>query len=305
MNAATEQTGIEVNSLSKRYRRGTVANDGISMAIACGECFGLLGPNGAGKTTLVRQITGELMPSSGQIRVFGIDALKRPKEARRLLGIVPQEAGLFDHLTVREHLLYFGRLKGLTGEPLANRVRQLMTELTLDEYSHKQASELSGGLKRKVLVGIAMISRPRALILDEPTTGLDPHARREVWELVRRYQQDEVGVLLTTHYMEEAECLSDRIGVISHGQLLAVGTMQQLRERITSQFKLTYSPTGSDGLNHERVTVYGRSADELRARVNALQLQEYDLARTNLEDIYLQLTRNPLTAEADHDTMAQ
>jgi len=305
MNAANEQTGIEVSSLSKRYRRGTVANDGISLARAPGECFGMLGPNGAGKTTLVRQITGELTPSSGQIRVFGIDAVKRPKEARRLLGIVPQEAGLFDYLTVREHLLYFGRLKGLKGESLANRVKRLMRELTLEEHGEKRASELSGGFKRKVLVGIAMLSRPRALILDEPTTGLDPHARREVWELVRRCQQDEVGVLLTTHYMEEAECLSDRIGIISQGQLLAVGTMQELRERITSRFKLTYTPTDSDGLNHERVTVYGRSVDELRARVNALQLEEYDLAKTNLEDIYLELTESPLTLEADHDTMAQ
>jgi len=305
MNAANEQTGIEVNSLSKRYPRGTVANDGISLAIAPGECFGLLGPNGAGKTTLVRQITGELMPSSGQIRVFGIDAVKRPKEARRLLGIVPQEAGLFDYLTVREHLLYFGRLKGLEGQSLANRVKRLMRELTLEEHSAKRASELSGGLKRKVLVAIAMISQPRALILDEPTTGLDPHARREVWELVRRCQQDEVGVLLTTHYMEEAECLSDRIGIISQGQLLAVGTMQELRERITSRFKLTYNPVSFDDLNHERVTVYGRSIDELRERVNALQLEEYDLAKTNLEDIYLELTESPLTLEANHDTMAQ
>ena len=305
MNAANEQTGIEVNSLSKRYPRGTVANDGISLAIAPGECFGLLGPNGAGKTTLVRQITGELMPSSGQIRVFGIDAVKRPKEARRLLGIVPQEAGLFDYLTVREHLLYFGRLKGLEGQSLANRVKRLMRELTLEEHSAKRASELSGGLKRKVLVAIAMISQPRALILDEPTTGLDPHARREVWELVRRCQQDEVGVLLTTHYMEEAECLSDRIGIISQGQLLAVGTMQELRERITSRFKLTYTPVSSDDHNHERVTVYGRSVDELHARVNALQLEEYDLAKTNLEDIYLELTESPLTLEANHDTMAQ
>jgi len=296
-------TAIEVVNLSKRYKGGTLANDRVYLSIAPGELFGLLGPNGAGKTTLVRQITGELLPTSGEVRVFNIDVVRQPREARRWLGIVPQEAGLFGHLTVQEHLTYFGRFRGLNSRALRGRIRELMDELNLAEHAQKHASQLSGGLKRKLLVGIAMITHPRALILDEPTTGLDPRSRREVWELIRRCQHRGAAVLLTTHYMEEAETLAERVGVISQGQLMAVGTVDELHASISSRFKLTYSLPDTR-YTRERITVYGHTLDELHTRINELGLEEYDIAKANLEDIYLELTRQPLTTEVNDDTMA-
>ena len=299
-----DELAIEVSNLSKRYGRGVLANDNIHLQVAPGELFSLLGPNGAGKTTLVRQITGELMPTDGEVRVFGIDVVRQPREARRLLGIVPQEAGLFGYLTVREHLRYFGRLRGLSTQAVAGRVQELMQELNLTEHGRKQASQLSGGLKHKLLVGIAMMAHPRALILDEPTTGLDPQSRREVWDLIRHYQRQGAAVLLTTHYMEEAEYLSERVGVISQGRLVAVGTVEELHARIENRFKLTYKSPGTTNYLRERVTVYGRTVDELHRRVDELGLEEYDIAKTNLEDIYLELTNRPLTGEGDDDAMA-
>lgn len=304
MNSGSGQTAIEVANLSKRYGRGVLANDSIHLQVAPGELFSLLGPNGAGKTTLVRQITGELMPTAGEVRVFGIDVVKRPREARRLLGIVPQEAGLFGHLTVQEHLAYFGRLRGLSSQALTDRIRELMQELSLAEHGRKQASQLSGGLKHKVLVGIAMMGHPRALILDEPTTGLDPHSRREVWDLIRQYQHQGAAVLLTTHYMEEAESLSERVGIISQGRLVALGTVEELHTRISNRFKLTYSLPDTDDYRQRRTTVYGRTVDELHRRIEELGLEEYDIAKTNLEDIYLELAKQPLTEEVDNDSLA-
>ena len=304
MRARTVQTAIEVSNLSKRYGRGPLVNDNIDLQVTRGELFSLLGPNGAGKTTLVRQLTGELMPTAGEVRVFGIDVVRQPREARRLLGIVPQEAGLFGHLTMQEHLAYFGRIRGLNGTALKRRIHELMQELNLAEHSHKQAHQLSGGIKHKLLVGIAMVAYPHALILDEPTTGLDPHSRREVWDLIRRYQHQGVTVLLTTHYMEEAESLSERVGIISQGQLIALGTVEELHARISNRFKLTYRLPDTTGYAHQRNTIYGRTVDGLHTHIRELGLEEYDIAKTNLEDIYLELTKRPLTAEVDNDTMA-
>ncbi len=302
MNLETEQIAIEVANLHKRYGQGTVANDGINLRVVPGEVFALLGHNGAGKTTLVRQVTGELMPTSGEVTVFGVDVLKKPREARQFLGIVPQEVELFGHLTVEQHLSYFGRLRGLDKQTMAIRVRELMRRLNLVEHGQKLASQLSGGLKRKLLVAMAMISSPPALILDEPTTGLDPFSRREVWALIRQYQREGTAVLLTTHYMDEAESLSDRVGIVSRGQLLTVGTVEELHAHISHRYKLTHSEPDPTRHGHSRrVTVYGRTVDELNSRVTELGLDEYNVARTSLEDIYMELAKQPLATEVNHD----
>jgi ABC-2 type transport system ATP-binding protein len=290
------EIAIEVTDLSKKYRQGPLANDGISLTVHAGELFSLLGPNGAGKTTLVSQITGELMPTSGSISVFGIDVVRHPRHARQTLGIVPQEAGLFYHVTVTEHLTSFGRMRGLSGRALKERVAEMIDDLNLAEHADKRANQLSGGLKRKLLVAIALIGRPRALILDEPTTGLDPHSRREVWEMIRRYQRDGAAVLLTTHYMDEAEYLAERVGIVSRGRLVVEGTVPELHARISNRFKLTYVPADSD-YGGGRTTEYAPTMEEIQARVATLGLEEYDIAKTNLEDIYLELTSESLAGE--------
>lgn len=145
-----------------------------------------------------------------------------------------------------------------------------------------------------------MLGHPQAIILDEPTTGLDPHSRREVWELIQRYQRQGAAVLLTTHYMEEAEFLSERIGIVSLGRLVALGTLDELHEHVTQRYRLTYHVPDS-GYPPERATIYGRTTEELRTRIAEMGLEEYDISKTNLEDIYLELTHRPLREEGNAD----
>jgi len=305
MTMNDEQVAIRVVDLRKRYSGGTIANEGINLAVERGEVFALLGHNGAGKTTLVRQITGELMPTSGEITVCGVDVLRRPREARRFLGVVPQEAELFGHLTVMEHLYYFGRLRGLDRKTVASRSEDLIRHLNLVEHVRKATSQLSGGLKRKLLVGIAMIARPPVLILDEPTTGLDPFSRHEVWSLVRQCQLAGTAVLLTTHYMDEAENLADRVGIVSGGSLLTVGTVEELHARIGHRYRLTFGSPDQERPGHlRRLTEYGATVADLQSRAAELGLDEYSVARTSLEDIYMEIAGQQLCREVHRAAMA-
>ena len=278
---------LEVNDLSKRYKSGTWANSGISLTIQSGEVLGILGPNGAGKTTLVRQITTELMPTSGEIRVFGHDVAVEPIAVKALLGVVPQEAMLFDYLNVQQHLRIFGKLRGLSPAYAAQRADELVAELDLVQHVLSPVDQLSGGLKRRVLLGISALARPPLIVLDEPTTGLDPRSRRDIWSLLRRYQEQGTSILLTTHYMEEAAALCDRVGIIQQGRLLALDTVSNLKATYGYDFKITFTCNGSMA---EAQTLYGSDDRELVERVQAVGTSQYTVARTNLEDVYLALT---------------
>ncbi len=280
---------IEVRGLTKRYRKGPLANDAIDLTIPRGAVFGLLGPNGAGKTTLVRQMTGELTPTAGEIRVLGADVVQEPLRAKGLRGIVPQEANLLEHLTAREHLVFFSRLRGLGAPEAGMRADEAMAALGLTDHARQTPQQLSGGLKRKVMVGIALATRPPVLVLDEPTTGLDPHSRREVWALLRSLLRDGTTVLVTTHYMDEAEELCDTIAVIGSGRILAQGTIEELRGLCTNRYKAAFA-----GRNGGREIVYGRTHDEVVSQVADLGVQEYSLVRASLEDLYLELTGRAL-----------
>ena len=277
---------LVVRDLHKQYRGGIRANEGISFSAHLGEILGILGPNGAGKTTLVRQITTELLPTSGQVRVLGHDVVTEPTTVKSLLGVVPQEAQLFEYLTVRQHLRIFGKLRGLSRRDAGPRAEELIEELSLHEHRDVGVDKLSGGLRRRVLIGIAALARPPVMVLDEPTTGLDPHARREVWSLLRRYRDGGATVLLTTHYMEEAEALCDRVGIIQRGRLLALDTVPNLRASYGYEFKATYTLNGSG----ETRALYGADDKELIERVQGLGASQYSVSRTSLEDVYLALT---------------
>ena len=278
---------LAVRDLNKRYRDGTLANRGISFTAQVGEALGILGPNGAGKTTLVRQITTELIPTSGEVLVFGHDVVTEPSVVKAQLGVVPQEAALFEYLTVRQHLRIFGSLRGLSGKDAIRRADELVEDLHLVEHRDVPIDKLSGGLRRRVLIGIAVVARPAILVLDEPTTGLDPQSRRDLWSLLRHYKELGTTVLLTTHYMEEAESLCDRVGIIQRGRLLAMDTVPNLKATHGYEFKVTYTCNGSsDGAE----TLYGADDRELVERVRALGATQYSVARTNLEDVYLALT---------------
>jgi ABC-type multidrug transport system ATPase subunit len=278
------EPAIAITGLTKRFKNGVLANDTIDLYVPAGAVFGLLGPNGAGKTTLVRQLTGELAPSSGSVHVLGVDVLRAPHLAKRLMGIVPQEADVFMVLTPEEHLRLFGQLRGLTRTHARTRAQELLSLLDLWEHRNKHALHLSGGLKRKLLVGMAIVAAPKVLVLDEPTTGLDPNARRQVWGLIRALQDAGASVLLTTHNMEEAEAICSSVAILSGGRVLARGSVDAIRAGCTNRFKATYR---EDGAVH---TLYGQTHEEVLGRIEALGIDEYAVARTSLEDLYLELT---------------
>jgi ABC-2 type transport system ATP-binding protein len=264
-----------------------LANRDINLTGNRAEILGIVGPNGAGKTTLVRQITTELLPTSGEIRVFGHDVVVEPFTVKGLLGVVPQEAALFDYLTVYQHLRIFAKLRGLAPRASCSQAEQLIEDLGLLEHRDAPVGKLSGGLRRRVLVGIAAAARSPVMVLDEPTTGLDPQSRRNLWSLLQRYREEGAFVLLTTHSMEEAEALCDRVGIIQGGRLLAVDTVANLRADHGFQFKITYFPNGSA---REGVTLYGADDQELVARVRGMGFQQFAVGRTSLEDVYLAMT---------------
>ena len=286
-DASLNAVPLAVESINKRYKGGTWANRDISLTVQHGEILGIVGPNGAGKTTLVRQITTELIPTSGTIHVFGLDVVAEPLRVKGMMGIVPQEAALYELLTVHQTFRIFGKMRGLSAKKAGGRADELVADLRLDEHRDVVAMKLSGGLRRRVMVGIAALGRPQLIVLDEPTTGLDPQSRRDLWSLLRRYREQGSTVLLTTHYMEEAEALCDRVGIIQRGRLLALDTIPNLRAQHGYEFKVTYAANGDQG---EAQTLYGKDDGELVERVRALGVRQFSVARTSLEDVYLALT---------------
>ena len=286
-----------VEAVNKRYKGGVWANRDISLTAAPGEILGILGPNGAGKTTLVRQITTELIPTSGAVHVFGLDVLAEPRRAKGLMGVVPQEGKLYESLTVHQTFRIFGKLRGLSSKRSGPRADEMISGLSLEDHRDVVVEKLSGGLRRRVMVGIAALAQPRLMVLDEPTTGLDPQSRREVWALLRRYQEQGATVLLTTHYMEEAETLCNRVGIIQQGRLLVLDTVANLRATHGYEFKVTYFTNGDAG---EARTLFGKDDRELVERVRSLGVQQFSVARTSLEDVYLALTngKEPLSGSS-------
>ena len=297
LNAAPQKAeALVVRNLNKRYGNGIWANRDISLTAKAGEVLGILGPNGAGKTTLVRQITTELLLTSGDIHIFGGDVVADPLAAKALLGIVPQETTPFEYLSVRQHLTIFGRLRGLSAKNAERRTQELVADLDLVQHLNVPVENLSGGLRRRVLLGIAALARPPIMVLDEPSTGLDPRSRRDLWSAIRRYQDQRTTVLITSHYMEEAEALCDRVGIIQDGRLLALDTVANLRTDHGYEFKITYTCNGSMA---EAQTLYGTDDTELVERVRAMGAHQYSVARTNLEDVYLALTGEKDVSDGD------
>ena len=279
---------VRVRRLVKRYGDGTEANRGIDLEVRRGEVVSILGPNGAGKTTFLRQLTTELRPTAGSIEVFGIDAVGQPERTKRMMGLTPQEAGLFESLTVREHFELFARLKGLSKREAQAATRDVIAELGLSAENEKRVGALSGGGRRRILVGLALLGRPPLLVLDEPTTGLDPASRQAVWQVIRRVVAEGTTVIMSTHYMEEAERLSDRIGIVCAGQMIAFGALDELFARLTQSYRLSYRDP-FDSLSDERVR-YFATFTEARHYIASEKLSEYSIARASLEDVYFKLT---------------
>jgi ABC-2 type transport system ATP-binding protein len=263
---------IRVETLAKKYGDKT-AVDGISFAVAAGEIYGLLGPNGAGKTTTLSMIAGLLAPDSGRITLDGVDLAAEPIRCKRLLGVVPQEVALYEELSALENLRFWGGLYGLRGRALGEAVERALARVELAGRARDPVKTYSGGMKRRLNLALGLVHSPRAVLLDEVTVGIDPQARASILDVVREAAGAGTAVLYTTHYLEEAERLCDRIGIVDHGRLLAEGTLDELKAQLGEQEVVTlsgrFAPEAAraalDGLPEVRVI----SADEGRIAFTA------------------------------------
>ncbi len=226
--AAPSAMALQVADLVKRYPTGTEALKGVSLEIGVGEFFGLLGPNGAGKSTLIHCTTGLARPTSGTVQIFGHDAVRHYEQARLAVGLAPQELNLDWFLTLEETLDYHAGYFGMPRKERRERTRELLDTFSLSGKKDDRTRTLSGGMKRRLVLARALMHRPRLLILDEPTAGVDVELRLELWQYVQRINAEGTTVLLTTHYLEEAEQLCDRIAFINEGRIVALGTSATL-----------------------------------------------------------------------------
>ncbi len=300
---------IEVRNLVKRYG-DLVAVNGIDLDVNAGEVYSILGPNGAGKTTSVEIMECLRKKTSGEVRILGHDIEKGQKEIRRRIGVLPQSFNAFDYLTVKENIEYFG---GLFDKNIATD--ELIAAVQLEDKRDAWFINLSGGLKQRVGVAIAMVNDPDLIFLDEPTTGLDPKARREVWEVIRKLKSQNKTVILTTHYMEEAEVLSDHVAIMNDGKFIAMGTPKQIIDRYGSGSTCVVkgaNPAAAEavrsaGMFHEPLNgdllVRLENKGSLAKLIGLLSGSEvtYDevlIKGSTLEDVFLKLTGKKL-AEAE------
>ena len=278
----TDDRIAEVRDLTVRFGDLT-AVDGLSFDVRRGEIFGFLGPNGAGKTTTIRTITTLQRPTSGKVLIGGHDTSTEYIEARRLIGIAQQHISLDKDLTVRQNIRHHAMLHKLPKEETEERIGYAADLLGLRDYMDRKVDTLSGGWKRKASIVCAIVHRPQLLLLDEPTAGLDTRSRRILWDLVRELNSGGTTILLTTHYIEEAEALCDRVAVINHGRMVACGTVGELRDAIGG---VAVDRTAGGHLT----TRFFRTRAEASEYASGLGDEYYNVRRTTLEDVFLELT---------------
>ena len=287
---------VSFDRVVKQYGQN-LAVDGVALDIADGEFFGLLGPNGAGKTTLISMLAGLTRPSSGHVRVAGFDVQRDAAAARRLLGVVPQELVFDPFFTVRQVLRIQSGYFGFRQNDLW--IDELLHNLGLTAQADKNMRALSGGMKRRVMVAQALVHRPQVIVLDEPTAGVDVELRQSLWEFIARLNAEGHTVLLTTHYLEEAEALCKRIAVIKGGKVVALDRTEALLQRFASSvlyFRLLKGrlPEGLGAEQGGRVALAVRGAQDVEAKLAALrqagcEIDELELRRADLEDVFLEL----------------
>jgi ABC-2 type transport system ATP-binding protein len=298
---------IEVERLTKRYGELTAVND-ISFTIWKGEVFAFLGANGAGKTTTVEIIETIRRPTSGRVMLLGMDVMKRKRDIVPRIGVLPQGFNSFDRITVRETLQYYSRLFHCRNSDIDG----LLDLVDLKEKTQVQFKDLSGGLKQRLGIAVALVNDPEVVFLDEPTTGLDPRARREVWKVLMGLKNKGKTVFLTTHYMEEAELLADRVAIIARGKIIAMDSPGELIEGNASYMVLTLQSVDerASGIirkigfepvhdNHRNIKVRLKHTDDVQKILNAIQkggasFLGLDVRKPNLEEVFLKLTGETL-----------
>lgn len=292
---------VEARDLVKRYGDLTAVNH-INFTVKHGEAFGLLGPNGAGKSTTMRMIYCRTPLTAGTLLVDGLNVTHRPRQIKARVGVVPQENNLDPDLNVRENLLVYARYFGIRKAEAAQRAEEALQLVELTEKHEAQVEALSGGMKRRLMIARALLNRPRILILDEPTTGLDPHVRHALWETLRSLRARGITILLSTHYMDEAEKLCDRLLIINDGKILVSGTPRELIAAHASSFALEVRgrnghpliPLATDEIVADKrgsTHYYFAASPELLAPLlAAYEGDETYLRPSNLEDVFLRLT---------------
>jgi len=316
---------ITVRKLSKRYHLpdGPLALNELDLHVQEGEIFSLLGPNGAGKTTLIAVLCGLFPPTSGEAIIAGYNVVQNPLAVKQIIGVVPEEIALYPQLTGRQNLRYFGQLYGLGGQELDKATADVLAVIGLTDRASDKVAHYSSGMKRRLNVGVGLLHKPRIVLLDEPTLGLDPESRRRILDLVLQLKQEGATILYTTHYMEEAQELSDRVGIIHHGQIIALGTPEELIQTMRGEDTLRLhigtakvSPSVLEAwqqvrgvkqvlLEGEVITIslphaaevlpeILRLADQAGLSVSSLMVQQ-----PNLETVFLRLTGQRLTGATE------
>jgi len=315
---------IEASNLRKTYKGGVRALDGLSLEVESGTIFGLLGPNGAGKSTAVKILTTLSRADSGEARVAGLDVVRDADRVRRAIGVVGQRPGLDPDATGRENLEMQAELHGIRGAARRQRTDELLVGLGLDDAGGRLAKTYSGGMQRRLDVALGLVNRPKVLFLDEPTTGLDPEARADLWSEIERLARDEqMTILLTTHYLEEADRLAARLAIVDRGRIVTEGSPDELKNELrgdTVQIELAESVNGGDADALRRLpglSELSASGKLLRARVDSgtaaipaiitalehrgLRVASATIARPSLDDVYLRHAGRSFQ-QADTDT---
>ena len=308
---------LEAHNLVKHYGN-FAAVEGISFHIDTGEIFSLLGPNGAGKSTTISVLATLLAPTGGEATIGGHSISKNPMAVRRIIGVVPQEIALYDDLTARENLYFWGQMYGMHGRLLRQRMDEVLAQIGLADQANKPVKTFSGGMKRRLNVGVGLLHRPRLVFMDEPTVGLDPQSRRAILDMVQDLHRHGMSVLYTTHYMEEAAELSDRVGIIDHGKMIALGTQQQLTQQVgqsdtvrlqvgeeqhatalASALRVIPGVQQASAAGQHVVLVVRSAAETLASVVSkaseiTVKIRAVDIQEPNLEAVFLHLTGRAL-----------
>ena len=279
-DAEMQQTLVEVRDLSKEFKRSNgekfFAVKDVSFQIRRGEIFSLLGPNGAGKTTTISMISGLLQPTKGDALIGGHSITKEPLAAKKLLGVVPQEIALYPTLSARQNLEFFGKMYGMGGADLMKRVDETLDFVDLKERQHDKVETFSGGMKRRVNISIGLLHKPQLLYMDEPTVGIDPQNRRRVLDTVLRLRDEGVSVLYTSHLMEEVQEISNRVAIVDHGEIIAIGTVGELIQKVGEEDRLIFD-VGDQ-------TVPDALLEEIKAEVTGVTSAAYSQREVKAEN---------------------